>query len=116
MLLVISGGCLYRNISVAKQNVLSLEQIEAILKEYSGSNPNDLTAEQIKEVLKEYAESNPRSWSEEEINERAREYVESTYGSGTSFRIVSYGESGIGYVNHETGEVILYVTDTGKEK
>lgn len=40
----------------------------------------------------------------EQIYEIHKEYIESTYGPGTGFTIDSYGESGIGYVNYETGE------------
>ncbi len=50
----------------------------------------------------------------ERIYEIHKEYIESTYGPGTDFRIESYGESGIGYVNHETGEVTWDITDDGR--
>ncbi len=83
---------------------LTLEETEAILREYREGNPNGLTPGQIQEVLKEYAEFSPGSLTREEINERA------------GVNVVSYGESGIGYINHETGEVILYVTDPGGGK
>lgn len=116
ILLVISGVFVYKNTNVLKSNGLTLEETEEILREYREGNPNGLTPEQIQEVLKEYAESNPGSITKEEINERIREYIESTYGPGTDYRIVSYGKSGVGYVNHETGEVIEYVTDMGDEE
>lgn len=51
--------------------------------------------------------------SKEEIHESFAEYVESTYGPGVDFRIVSYGDSGIGYINRETGEVVLHIEDMG---
>lgn len=116
-LLVISGVFVYKNVSSAKSNGLTLEQAEAILREYGNGNPDDLTQEQIKDVLKEYADANPGIFpTEEEISGRFREYVEANYGPGTDFGIVSYGSSGVGYVNHETGEVIEYVRDTGDER
>ena len=74
LVIVMSGGFLYKGTSVAKSNGLTPEQIYNIHKEY----------------------------------------IESTYGSETGFRIESYGESGIGYVNHETGEVTWDITDDGR--
>ena len=47
----------------------------------------------------------------EQIYEIHKEHIESTYGPGTGFSIESYGESGTGYVNHETGEVTWYISD-----
>lgn len=47
--------------------------------------------------------------SQEQIYRIHKEYVESTYGSGAGFRIISYGPSGVGHINHQTGEVTLYV-------
>lgn len=47
----------------------------------------------------------------ERIYEIHKAYIEATYGPGTDFYITSYGESGTGYVNHETGEVDWSVTD-----
>ena len=76
ILLVVLGALLYKDISVAKSDGLTQEQIY-------------------------------------EIHE---EYVESTYGSDAGFRITSYGESGVGYINHDTGEVIWNVTDMSGEK
>lgn len=114
-LLVLSGIFIYKNASVVKSNGLTLEQTEEILREYREGNPNGLTPEQIREVLKEYAVSNPGSIAKEEIYERIRVCVESEYGSDTDFCIVSYGRAGVGYINHETGEVIEYVTDPGDE-
>lgn len=116
ILLVVSGIFIYKNASVVKSNGLTLEETEEILREYREGNPNGLTPEQIQEVLKEYAESDPSSITKEEINERTREDIESAYGPGTDFCIVSYGKSGVGYINHETGEVIEYITDMGDEK
>ena len=116
ILLVISGVVVYKNASVAKSSGLTLQQTEEILREYREGNPNGLTPEQIQEALKEYAESNPSKTTKEEIYERAKEYVESNYGPDTDISIVSYGKSGVGYINHETGEVIEYVTDTGDEE
>lgn len=52
----------------------------------------------------------------EQIYEIHKEYIESTYGSGTGFNIMSYGESGTGYINHETGEVTWNAADTDNEK
>lgn len=49
--------------------------------------------------------------TEEQIYEIHKEYIESTYGPDTGFSITSYGESGIGYINHETGEVTWNVTN-----
>lgn len=47
--------------------------------------------------------------SKEQIYRIHKEYVESTYGSDAGFRIISYGPSGVGHINHQTGEVTLYV-------
>lgn len=58
----------------------------------------------------------PKSLTPERVYEIHKEYIESTYGPGTDFYITSYGESGIGCMNHETGEVDWVVTDTGAEK
>lgn len=116
VLLAISGICIFKNAGVVQSKDLTLEQTEEILREYSNGNPNNLTPEQIKEVLKEYAEANPGSWSKEEINERFREFVDSVYGPDTDYSIVSYGQSGVGYINHETGDVVECVTDTGDEE
>lgn len=101
ILLVISGVFIYKNASAERSNGLTLEETEAILKEYREGNPKGLTPEQIQEVLKEYAESDPSSLTREEINERA------------GGNVASYGRSGVGFINHETGEVIVYVTDPG---
>ena len=49
--------------------------------------------------------------TKDQIYDIHKEYVESTYGPDVDFRIMSYGESGIGYVNHETGEVIWHIED-----
>lgn len=68
LLLVLAGVFLYGDVSIAKSNRLSEEQIYRIHKEY----------------------------------------VESTYGPGAGFRIISYGPSGVGHINHQTGEVTLY--------
>lgn len=65
-------------------------------KDISAAESNDLIPERIYHVHKEY--------------------IESTYGSGTGFRIVSYGPSGIGCVNHETGEATWDITNTGAKK
>lgn len=51
----------------------------------------------------------PNGLSEEQIYRIHKEYIESTDGPGTDFRIVSYGPSGVGHINHQTGEVTLYV-------
>lgn len=63
-------------------------------KNISGAKSNGLSPEQIYEIHKEY--------------------MEATYGPGTDFVITSYGESGTGYVNHETGEVIWDAADNEK--
>ncbi len=99
-------------------SVLMLFAISGILLHGNTSDvsSNGWVSEQTQETLKEYAESGSRSLAEDEIYGIHREYMESTYGSGTNFRIVSYGASGVGYVNHETGEAALYVTDTGDER
>lgn len=102
-LLVVSGIFAYHNRSSAIPESLTLEETEAILKEYREGNPKGLTPEQIQEVLKVYAESNPDRMTREEVEELAGR------------RVVSYGSRGVGYVNHETGEVIVYVTDPGDE-
>ena len=49
--------------------------------------------------------------TKDQIYELHKEYVESTYGPGVGFSITSYGESGVGYVNHETGEVNWHIED-----
>ncbi|MCM1064857.1 MAG: hypothetical protein NC420_10385 [Eubacterium sp.] len=99
VLLALSGILIYKNASASKPEGSTLEETEAMLREYREGNPNGLTQEQIREILKEYAESNPERLTGEEFNERVEGNV------------VSYGESGVGFVNHETGEVILYVTN-----
>lgn len=104
ILLVISGVLIYKNVGAERSNALTLEEAEAILKEYTEGNPKGLTPEQIQEVLKEYAESYPRDLTREDINELA------------GGNVVSYGSSGVGYINHETGESIVYVTDSGDER
>lgn len=116
MLLVISGVFVYHKICDSKPKSLTLEETEAILREYREGNPKGLTPEQIQEVLKVYAESNPQRLTGEEVNGRGGECVGSDYGPGTNLRVVSYGSSGVGFINHETGEVIVYVTDPGDEK
>ncbi|MDE7044538.1 MAG: hypothetical protein K2O97_05900 [Acetatifactor sp.] len=116
VLLAISGIFIYKNADIARSNGLTPAETEEILREYREGNPNGLTSEQIREVLKEYAESNPGSRTKEEIYDSLREYVASNYGPGTEFSIVSYGQSGVGYINHETGEVMEYVTDPGDER
>lgn len=60
--------------------------------------------------------ASPNRLTPERIYEIHKEYIESTYGPGTDFSITSYGESGVGYINHETGEVNWGVTDTSAEK
>ena len=90
ILLVISGTLIYKNASAVELKGLTLEKTEAILKEYREGNPNGLTQEQIREVLKEYAEANPPEQSG--------------------------NRSGVGFVNHETGEVIEYVINSGDER
>ena len=104
ILLVISGVLIYKNAGTERSNGLTLEETEAILKEYREGNPKGLTPEQIQEVLKEYAESNPSNLTREDINELA------------GGNVVSYGPSGVGFINHETGEVIVYVRDSGDER
>ena len=49
--------------------------------------------------------------TKDQIYELHKEYVESTYGPSVGFSITSYGESGIGYVNRETGEVNWHIED-----
>ena len=73
--------------------VLALSVVSGVLlyKCTSAASSNSLTPERIYEIHKEY--------------------IESTYGSGTDFYITSYGESGVGYINHETGEVNWIDTD-----
>lgn len=62
-------------------------------------------------LCKSTSAASPNSLTPERIYEIHKKYIESTYGPGTGFRIESYGESGIGYVNHETGEVIWDITN-----
>lgn len=64
--------------------------------------------------FKNTSNANPNSLTPERIYEIHKEYIESTYGPGTGFRIDSYGESGIGYVNHETGDVTWDATENEK--
>ena len=67
-------------------------------------------------LFKNTSFASPNGLTPERIYEIHKEYIESTYGPGTGFYITSYGESGVGYINHETGEVDWDVTDTGAEK
>lgn len=78
--------------------VLVLFAVSGVLfcKNTGAASPNGLTPERIYEIHKEY--------------------IESTYGLDTDFYITSCGESGVGYINHETGEVYWIVTDTGAER
>lgn len=99
--LAVSGILIYKNASAVDEKGLTLEETEAILREYREGNPKGLAQERIREVLKEYAESNPGILTREDVNESA------------GGNVVSYGQSGVGFVNHETGEVIVYVTDPG---
>ncbi len=103
-LLVVSGIFAYHNRRSAIPESLTLEETGAILKEYREGNPRGLTPEQIQEVLKVYAESNPdRMMTREELEELVGR------------RVVSQVRSGVGYVNHETGEAIVYVMDPENE-
>lgn len=102
--LVVSGIFTYHNKRSSIPESLTLEETEAILREYREGNPNSMTPEEIREVLKSYAASNP--------DRMTREEVEALTGG----RVVSQGRSGVGSVNHETGEVIVYVTETGDRK
>ena len=104
ILLVISGVFIYKNADAVGSKGLTLEETEAILKEYTEGNPKGLTPEQAQEVLKKYAESNPSNLTREDINELA------------GGNVVSYGPSGVGFINHETGESIVYVMDPGDER
>lgn len=102
--LVVSGIFTYHNKRSSIPESLTLEEAEAILREYREGNPNGLTPEEIREVLKVYAESDPdRMMTRAEVEELA------------GGRVVSQGRSGVGFVNHETGEVIVYVADPGDE-
>ena len=67
-------------------------------------------------LYKDTSDAKSNGLTPEQIYDIHKEYIESTYGSDTGFRIESYGQSGIGYVNHETGEVTWDITDTGAEK
>lgn len=104
ILLVASGIFVSHNLSSSMPKRLTLEETEAILREYREGNPNGLTPGEIREVLKGYAESDPDRMTREDVKELA------------GGNVVSYGSSGVGFVDHETGEVIVYVTDSGDER